>query len=62
MTGLTLCEPLGKGGSPMQVFVAVKIWLDYHKTNPRDKTVRTYRTILTKFGEKSVGNMLSFPH
>ena len=32
----------------MQIFEAVKIWLEYHKTNSREKTLRTYRTILSK--------------
>jgi site-specific recombinase XerD len=36
----------------MQVFEAVKIWLEYHKSNSREKTLRTYRTILTKFRDE----------
>ncbi len=28
----------------MQVLKAVKLWLEYHKTNSREKTLRTYRT------------------
>jgi hypothetical protein len=33
----------------MQVFEAVKIWLEYNKTNSSEKTLRTYRTLLLKF-------------
>jgi hypothetical protein len=33
----------------MQVIEVVKIWLEYHKTNSRKKTFRTYRTPLPKF-------------
>jgi site-specific recombinase XerD len=36
----------------MQVFEAVKIWLDYHKSNSREKTLRTYRAILSKFRDE----------
>ena len=47
----------------MQVFEAVKIWLEYHKTNSREKTLRTYRTILSKFrdefGERNLGGLTS---
>jgi site-specific recombinase XerD len=47
----------------MQVFEAVKIWLEYHKTNSREKTLRTYRTILSKlsdeFGEKNLEDVTS---
>ena len=44
MVGLILCEPFARGGSAVQVLEAVKIWLEYHKTNSREKTLRTYRT------------------
>jgi hypothetical protein len=44
MVGLILCEPFSKGGGAMQDFEALKIWLEYHKTNSREKTLRTYRT------------------
>jgi tRNA (Thr-GGU) A37 N-methylase len=44
MVSLILCEPFTEGGSTMQVYEAVKLWLEYHKTNSREKTVRTYRT------------------
>jgi hypothetical protein len=36
----------------MQVFEAVKIWMEYHKTNSREKTLRTYRTILLRFRDE----------
>ena len=36
----------------MQVFEAVKIWLEYHKTNSREKTLRTYRTVLLRFRDE----------
>jgi integrase/recombinase XerD len=52
MVGLILCESFSTGGSAMQVFEAVKIWLEYHKSNSREKTLRTYRTILSKFGDE----------
>jgi hypothetical protein len=45
----------------MQVFEAVKIWLEYHKSDSRRKTLRTYRTILLRFheefGERSLGDL-----
>jgi integrase/recombinase XerD len=47
----------------MQVFETVKIWLEYHKSNSREKTLRTYRTILSKFseefGERNLGDLTS---
>jgi hypothetical protein len=52
MVGLILCEPFARGGSAMQVFEAVKIWLKYHKANSREKTLRTYRTILLRFRDE----------
>jgi integrase/recombinase XerD len=70
MVALILFEPFARGGSTMQVFEAVKIWLEYHKSNSREKTHRTYRTILLKFcdefGEKNLEDLtseeiLSFP-
>ncbi len=36
----------------MPVSEAVKILLEYHKTNSREKTLRTYRTIVSKFSEE----------
>jgi hypothetical protein len=52
MVGLILCEPFSTGGSTMKVFDAVKIWLEYHNSNSREKTLRTYRTILSKFNQE----------
>ena len=47
----------------MQVYEAVKIWLEYHKANSREKTLRTYRTILSKFsqefGERNIEDLTS---
>jgi len=47
----------------MQVFEAVKIWLEYHTTNSREKTRWAYRTILfesrDEFGERSLGDLTS---
>jgi hypothetical protein len=47
----------------MQVFEAVKIWLDYHKTNSREKTLRTYKTLISEFcqefGERNLDELSS---
>jgi hypothetical protein len=40
MVSLILCEPFAGGESAMQVFEAVKIWLEYHKTNSREKILK----------------------
>jgi integrase/recombinase XerD len=63
MVSLFLCEPFPEGGIAMQVHEAVKIWLEYHKTNSREKTLRTYRTILLRFrdefGERNLESLTS---
>jgi site-specific recombinase XerD len=47
----------------MRVFEAVKIWLEYHKSNSREKTLTTYRTILSnfcdEFGQRSLEDLTS---
>ncbi len=47
----------------MRVFEAVRIWLEYHKANSREKTLRTYRTTLSKFrdefGERNLEDLTS---
>jgi integrase/recombinase XerD len=52
MVSLFLCAPFPEGGSAMQVFEAVKIWLEFHKTNSKEKILRTYRTILLRFRDE----------
>jgi Phage integrase, N-terminal SAM-like domain len=63
MVSFLLCELFTEGRSAMQVYEAVKIWLEYHKTNSKEKTLRTYRTILLKFrdefGERSLEDLTS---
>jgi len=63
MVSFLLCEPFKEGGSAMQVYEAVKIWLEHHNTNSREKTIRTYRTIFAKFrdefGERNLEDLNS---
>jgi Phage integrase, N-terminal SAM-like domain len=63
MVSLVLREPFARGGSAMQAFEAVKIWLEYHKTNSREKTLRTYKTIFLQFrdefAERNLENITS---
>jgi hypothetical protein len=57
IVGLILCEPFEKGGSTMRVFEAVTLWLDYHKSNSREKTLTRPAVSHRSDKKGSQGNM-----
>jgi len=42
----------------MKVSRAVELWLEYHKSNSRDNTLRAYEAIFSKFGQEFGGKEL----
>ena len=43
----------------MEVSKAVELWLEYHKSNSKDNTLRAYEAIFSKFRQEFGGNNLS---
>jgi len=47
----------------MQISKAIKIWLEYHKSNSRDNTLKAYQVVLSnfngEFGKRNVKEITS---
>jgi site-specific recombinase XerD len=52
-----------KGGSAMQLSMAIEIWLEHHKSKSRENTRKAYQVVLSnfsrEFGERDVRGIIS---